>query len=101
MVLLFVAKALVNRIRGVPRWPLWWPLPGPGGSDLRVHRMVRPGQPATGRDLPLLYPLAIGLAFFPYLPRLWDQSVRSVAIGFEPTGRRIGTIPVLRDAHRR
>ena len=102
MALLFVAKALVSRIRGVPRWPLWWPLLVHRRSDRSAFiGWYVPVNQLLGVISPLLYPLAIGLAFFPYLPRLWDPSVRSVAIGFEPTGRRVGTVPVLRDAHRR
>jgi hypothetical protein len=93
VVLLFVAKALVNRIRGVPRWPLWWPLLVLGAPTFAfIGWYVRVNQ-LLGVISPLLYPLAIGLAFFPYLPRLWDQSVRSVAIGFEPTGVESGRFP--------
>jgi hypothetical protein len=93
MGLLFVAKALVARIKGVPRWPLWWPLLVIGAPTAAFLGWYVPVNQLLGVVSPLLYPLAIGLAFFPYLPRLWDRSVRSVAIGFEPTGIESGRFP--------
>jgi len=93
MALLFVAKALVARIRGVPRWPLWWPLLVLGAPTFAFIEWYVPVNQLLGVVSPLLYPLAIGFAFFPYLPRLWDDSVRSVAIGFEPTGIESGRFP--------
>jgi hypothetical protein len=93
MVLLFVAKALVTRIRGVPRWPLWWPLLVLGAPTFAFIEWYVPVNQLLGVISPLVYPVAIGLAFFPYLPRLWDQSVPSVAIGFEPTGVESGRFP--------
>jgi hypothetical protein len=93
MALLFVAKALVARIKGVPRWPLWWPLLVIGAPTAAFVGWYVPVNQLLGVVSPLLYPLAIGLAFFPYLPRLWDRSVRSVAIGFEPTGIESGRFP--------
>jgi len=93
MALLFVAKGLVGRIRGVPRWPLWWPFLVLGAPTVEFVGWYVPVNQLLGVISPLLYPLAIGLAFFPYLPRLWDRSVRSVAIGFEPTGIESGRFP--------
>jgi hypothetical protein len=81
---LVAAKRFGKRVYRTPKVPKWWPILWVGVPFGFYFLDYVPTNQALGYLTPFAYPVFIGLAAFPYLPRLWREFDWARFQGIEP-----------------
>ena len=92
MVALYGARLLVRRIRRAPRTGLIWPAAWIAVPTLAWILFFVPTSQALGALSPLLYPVVLAVAAFPYLCRLWSESKEVVLEGYQAQAMHRGRV---------
>ncbi len=87
---LWCGRVLARRIRRVPPTGPLWPVAWIGIPTLAYFAAFVPTSQALGGLSPLLYPILISAAAFPYLARLWSDHDSILIQGFQATSEQRG-----------
>ncbi|MCI4336986.1 MAG: hypothetical protein L3K17_07335 [Thermoplasmata archaeon] len=88
-----VARGLARRIHRPPKVPLWWPASWVGLPLLFFFADYVPTNQFLGSLTPFAYPFFLGVAAFPYLPRLWKEFEWAEFNGFRARSSTEAVIP--------
>ena len=88
-----VARGLARRIHRPPKVPVWWPAGWVGLPLLFFFADYVPTNQFLGSLTPFVYPFFLGVAAFPYLPRLWKEFQWAEFNGFRARSSTEAVIP--------
>jgi hypothetical protein len=87
------ARGLARRIHRSPKVPVWWPAGWVGLPMLFFFADYVPTNQFLGSLTPFAYPFFLGVAAFPYLPRLWKEFDWAEFNGFRARSSTEAEIP--------